>query len=953
MKHFIMFIFAAALAYGNEWIPYYVAMYSKGNLTIQGSLKKWETACDEVGNGVMGCTNKYVIPQNYLRNKESQLQSVGLGIIISATEISCSNSNSLLEHYGDRASASSVLDVFKTYQTVSLPRMRCEGDLIIKSWNPSSYNRRGHIGSPVVIGDSLHINLIKKAIEFFTTYLYFIIAVILAAIFLLKRAVFSKLVRVSDKRSSFEEYIIPLFFFCVIKGGLFELALPLVSGQYLFPRISNFFDLIAHVGPGFAIIALQPKLNGFLAFPVRTLLRHVAFSRRFSVTYLQIFVMLLCLSPWFGHALGFVGAAAAILCLVFGLSRKSSLLSFYGLALCVDVSKLVNFVYSPYGNISLIFGSLILVSEFFTYTQQSASFVGTVQWAKDQAGKSVGDASTLLCEFADRFTIRQISYIQPLEGGSCTIISLKKMSSSWQLEEKFIEIIPPMYAHVLSTRESIWHIDQHSEFASNLKYGKKSLKLYQSTYFTVIPLLRNSIPVGALAFTNYPDIFVLQENKKLELELATQLITPFLASLTSAKMLVANDDWSRSCAVACNDLLNLTIVKLNGELESELDNAAQVISERLSVATIIGRLDSATRRVSFVGIAGFSKEVTEAYLNAHFYAHSENEQGPMPLAINLQRPVSIPDVSWLRGVLHPLSISLMEKSETRSCVAVPIFLSEEGKKSKSDRHLWGVIWLESNKLGTFIEGNESSLVSVAATLANVITKYARESVFEKAFSSLIRKDIANRLLAGEKVREEAFGIILKADVRGSTSLAAKIGTVNWNKFTNRINEDLLQIGKSFGYQLQSVVWDAFHFTKESQVSQFEMNNLVLFSRRINAYLEQVMRAEFGDLIPVNDNIRARFCFEYGDITRDIQNGSWTVVGDAMVNVCKLEDFCKRLSGTLFTTEATLKEGIYPFFEKTDAVVPATGRKVIGYTLALDALQDDLLYIEDCLNKKIA
>jgi class 3 adenylate cyclase len=232
-------------------------------------------------------------------------------------------------------------------------------------------------------------------------------------------------------------------------------------------------------------------------------------------------------------------------------------------------------------------------------------------------------------------------------------------------------------------------------------------------------------------------------------------------------------------------------------------------------------------------------------------------------------------------------------------------------------------------LGKFTPDREESLKLLSGAIEGIISKVSEAARAREALSGLVRHDIAERLLNKQKVREEETGYLLVADIRGSSKLANQLGASVWNEFIDTIRRPLEMIGKKHRLSLQLVIWDAFYFTFPSRKKHpKQFGQFVTCAREINAFLELAFKHFFPTEIISKNESRARFCLEHGDTSRDIQNGTWTIVGAAIASASKLEAVCKPLVGWFFTTEEVPVPALEAF-ERLEATNPANGARIIS------------------------
>jgi hypothetical protein len=159
------------------------------------------------------------------------------------------------------------------------------------------------------------------------------------------------------------------------------------------------------------------------------------------------------------------------------------------------------------------------------------------------------------------------------------------------------------------------------------------------------------------------------------------------------------------------------------------------------------------------------------------------------------------------------------------------------------------------------------------------------------------------MMAGKKVREEEFGVLIVADLKGSTKLAQKWGDKKWLDFTADILKDFELIGKKHDFLLQTFKWDAYFFTAAGDGHPEQADHL----KALYSEMDAIIQAKFPNYFATEEAIPGemmRVCVTEGDISRDIIEGKqnqWDIVGVAMAEIAKFESAVKQLSGHLFIT----------------------------------------------------
>jgi GAF domain-containing protein len=949
----LYFFLTLILAYAVDLVPFYVSWFSGGRLVLRGTIQQHRESCHVPGTDNVTCTDSFRIPHNQLNPVGVKNPAIGLGIMISGTQVYCADNPAIKLTYGDIESGSRALELLRTYQIVDLSALKCSGDLVVNVWGPKSYRRSGYIGGPLVFGDLNLVNQVRRTIEFFTTEVYLGIFGGLLACVLIARFLLGQSVKTARDRNEFEDFTGAWAVFGFMKSGVPEILLPIVSSSLIYVRLSNFVSSTAHLGPALLALSRYTYSPAWVKYISRKLVSLE--NEKFKRAGLYLVLGLIAVSPYFAKWLGIMTIITACLSLAKRPKDWNSKFCLFAIAASIETAKLFNFRYTPYGSTTLLFVSFLLFERFLAHIRMGSRVISTLNWSRSMTVPSdANEVAAILKSFAERFGIRQISLIEPKTGGSASvIIQFKdKNTRAWSSTSLYLEKIPPVFSHVLTTRDSLWNVHQESDFAIQLRKGSEArLPEFDGPYFTVLPVLKENVPVAAVGITSYDDVLVNDTSRRSELETALNVIFPLIAECLWTNSVSQSDEWYRRCVRVSEKVLKIAEQSVSSaDLKDIMQRAAETICEETGFSIFISRVNPITREYDLKVTHGFSEEVAGLYANTGFYALQGNTQGPMPLAINRAKVVTVADLTWLFSVLHPLSLRILKLSECRSAAAVPVF--SENKNGSDFERVWGLIWFESRTPGTFLPTHETGLRTIAAALESVLSQRRLSRRAHDALKGLVREDVAKKLLEQKPVREVDQGYLVAADIRGSTQIANEMGVAAWNSFVDWLKPKIAKLAGQHGLQLEMIVWDAFFLTRSANLPNSTATlDLIEFSRRFNKIVEIGYRIKFPNRSVSPDGITARVCVEHGDTTRDIQNGNWSVVGIAMAHVCKLESVCKPLQGWFFVPERL--QIYHEPFAPAEALHPATKERVvvlkssINVGLTSTVLQElESLFIDD-------
>jgi hypothetical protein len=291
----------------------------------------------------------------------------------------------------------------------------------------------------------------------------------------------------------------------------------------------------------------------------------------------------------------------------------------------------------------------------------------------------------------------------------------------------------------------------------------------------------------------------------------------------------------------------------------------------------------------------------------------------------------------------------------KSAAALPIFVSDGAEASVADSSdVWGFMWIESLQVGAFNEHQIPGLRGITSSLGSALSRHLITTRAQEALNGIPRAEVKQKLLSGLPVRENSEGYLVIADIRGSSGIANIYGAVVWYELISCLEDVFTELCKSYGLTYQFVIWDAFHFTiDEKNYRPDTIEKIVDFANEVNALIEYAFSKYFVAIPAPAGGARARFCIEFGDNTRDIRAGVWTVVGAVMANCSKLESACKHLSGWFFLSDSFSLKRPYEF-EVLHEKNPATQRHIVSYLKKpnLDTCSDGIKKsLDDLINAK--
>ena len=934
MRFAFFFLVGAFISYSSEWGPYYISWLNNNESKILGHINKYAETCNELPKDGISCRITYEIPIKDLSDFPSDY-SVGLGVIVHATEIGCSENFKPIIRFGSKEIAGRSLDYLRVYQTLPLNILNCQESIQINTWSPIEFRRFGHIDAPIVVGPQQEVERTKNFIEFFRSNLLIAVTAVFGFILFVNR-IFLKILPSSKSHIIIEKYSIEWFAFMMIVSKTVEIVAPIIGNSFLISRLSNLLVYVSVLGTIVSTL-LESRMNNIFH---KSFLKFFYYNQK-TIIYLSGLV--LAMSSYFAIGYAPFLTFSSITLIISGYYRSHQFSLFYGISLLSDSLKLLMFPYLPTSNVFMIYILLCQTDIFITRFTKLTKFVALLKWTKEQISsfQNTNSVNSIIRTFSDHFSIKHITLLSYNDGGCCEVVVQKKVNLEWRKESLFRDAVPPIFSYVVTTREPIWHIEENSLFALNLKKGEEKPYKYRGRHFSVIPLAKDSISVGAIAFTHYDEIYANDEFYDMELKSVASILFPYIASKIANENLARKATWNKTCTEIVRNISSIKASEYK-TVNSLLTDICNIVTSNLKVAGFIGRLDPMTRQIHLEAKSGYKISTNQLLDKIQYYSVNHNEQGPLPLAINRNRTITIADISLIKSVLHNSTLQVIEDSNSQSCAAIPL-IEIDCEDSTSDNNsfiegAWGAFWLESNEAGFFQPHHENGLNAISKSIASLLYNFktlGKSLRATEALAGFVPQAVLADLLSGKPIRQEDIGYLLMADLRDSTKLSRRVGANQWNSFIHLLTNPIEKIAEHYGFKLQNVIWDAFYLTKSDIKHQTQLDEITELSIELNSLFDFALKQYFGSLIPLDTNIRARFCLTYGDITRDVKGSltnSWGIVGQAMAVVSKLEQACKGIQGWFFTSELAVNSFFSPDWERLEITIPATTEYVVRYKL---------------------
>jgi hypothetical protein len=899
LKIFLIALVCVALGYGPELSTYYVLLLNHGSLAIVEDAVKVGACEAKTASSV--CTTKYTIDLTPYKNKFDSL-TIGAGQIIYATRYFCGDS-SLVGQYDDYQNPGKNFDIFNVYQTLLIPKS-CY-NLRIEAWSPPLAVRKGKVSAVFVAGTLDSVERVKRLSEFFRTEIYQVFTFCFLFLFFISSYLRKAL---PDLEKDMIDHSLEWWILCAASNaGLIQIILPTAA----FPQWQNKFAAICvlvcipltFVSSFKTLVSQKTWVQLILVFIASSLILDQNFAANFCRS---LFV------------LAFIGS-------IIGLLKRDLFTCVLSIFIWGCAFKVYGISWLPNPMTIYFYVGLAAMAKMVRRLQITAKFARFVAYISKLNPSGLNDGnviSALISQAKNATSVPSITLLRILPDSRVKVSRYYGENDTF-----FVEQIPPAFAHALSIRAELWHIKVGSPEFLRIKKTDNSGGTALGQYFSIIPMFDEERIYGALAITGYTEAFATPGEDAVEQRSISRLLADQIKSVCRAESSRNKSEWS-----ALNDKFHKSLSISDLVLSSENIYAmfAELISTLANASVFVAKLDSNSRKFEMLGIYGFDPFVKERFTKGTLYAHKENEQGPIALAVNRKKPVIISDVRLLKGVLHENSNLFFEKNETVSCAGIPIFFH-------GTQDVWGVLWLERNKNQNALNLlAEETLVSIANSISQYINLQDKQRQLTRTTETLqgfVPERILNDVLHNNLIKEDDHGYLVMLDLKGSTKISLEKGSDFWLGAAKKLVPILRNLALTYGMELQDFKWDAFIFT----LSTLEKNNsasqkiLDFFSQAAllveNWYNEELASVSQSNL---ETGQKARCCVTFGDITRGFSGGTtkvWTLIGAEIAAVSKMEDVCKRLDGVIFFDETALPDETVAQFTYTNSIVPGTGRMI--------------------------
>ena len=834
-----------------------------------GSLVPYRTPCRERFEAAE-CRIQYDIPAELLRNSAGKLQnSLGLGYFLTDYAIRCDNR--LAYSPGTDFSPSRVIESYKLYKVVDLASLGCEGarTISVLALNRRGLPTHGQFSANAAVGDRDHVAALKRTIEFLTSGSYLVFAILLLFSLFARRILLRPLISATRRDDAGLTYSAAGFgLFSLLKSGIFEIFFLTPTSIDLIFRIQSGISLYSHAYPCI--------LSDVRSDSDRT-------ARRALLVGLMGLYAATALTSQYVNFLVYAVLAACF----FAIARMAMLrkwhpaLLVYTLCAVCECLKTFDLKPLPAGSTTVALITCLQIHQTIQAIRSAGIISAANLWARRWSSSSSADAPIreILASFSQESGIRRVSFLLLQRSGDHLLFTSDKDLAS---EEAFrhINLVPSVLGHVVATGEPLMHQNTADEFSVNLFQRNPLREL--GDYYSVMPVKDANGMIGVVALSKYDFAPVGSSALRARMESFAHALTEILSIASERRAFHLSDRRFDQISALLNEVSESPGLDTLAGFASRL---VQAFRTHFGWSAFFAVYNEPTGTLDIMTHSFPKNEGAEELTGTRWQMRRENVRGPGPVALFQGRRMLVPSMNWISELVSEDTKRFQRASKTESMAVLPV-----RRKSSNDRAAFGVLWISSPVEGTFDSTFERCARLLQESLESEIHRRLQDNLANTFLNTQVRPDISDRILRGESPREEGIGTLVQVDLIKSTPISHSVGAERWKQYQSVFLTQVKKAAQPYGLTPEMFVWDAIYLTHESILPADDLKRFTLECLRIT---EELARS-FGvsDLLP--DPARcARICATYGDITREVQNGTWTVNGHLIASLSKLEQAMKR------------------------------------------------------------
>lgn len=871
------------IASSQEWFPFlWSKIQSQQDVIYIGKLQTYEHPCQSDYPNLQ-CRGGYIVPNSFLKSSDGSLmETLGLGFFLTDFSIECDGKVVYQSFSGKGFSLS--FDSYKIYKTVNLKDLSCDksDNVIVWAYTSPAIKTYGQISSNALAGNREFISSAKRAIEFLATGIYLVSAILLwfawMSEFVILKGFRSQYRSESSQVSA--EWGWPILIwaaFSIFKSGLTDILSSTPSSIDVLFRIQTALSLVAHT---------QPAIWSF--FTIR------------KNRYLGLLIIILTFIPFsisthFNSYLIFTTLCLNVVAIVLACVRKKLFQFVFSSLVVIEVLKVLNWKLLPPGSVTIIFMTIYFFSDSLKFMRAAGVYASANLWFRKYS-KNIQSHQDLLAIFqsaAVEMNIGRLTVFFLGKNDDHTLWTYDDRNTS-SLEITHLNYVPGSLAQVLSTDSPIMHLLAESDFSRNLL--KQNPKQEFGDFFSILPLKSHGRVVGCLAVSRYGH--TEEELELLQKERIEAYLSVFSECIAVASQTIEKSTEDHFLQQFTSIIQELKLAALP-DISAYSDSFLKLVKERLGWNGFFGLFDRHESELNIVS-STYDDDKGGLFLKGqHWEMLKENVRAPAPVALFYGKTVYVPNVSWLKENISAATEVLFEKTKMGCFVAIPI-----RRRDGNDLLPIALLWLSSTEIGKIDTSFERCTLLIQESIEGQLQQFVNVSIGEKVFSDVIRPDIRSRLLVGEAPVERATGTLVMVDVVGSSAISKSLGGDRWKKYQHEFVEMCRAFIQEPELRPELFVWDALYLSLDS-VAMSEESIFSYASSVIGGVIQ--LNKKFNVTSLIGDPAKCvRVCAAYGDTSREVSNGAWSIVGHAMARVCKLEQEIKPLDVSVAVTEELVR-----------------------------------------------
>lgn len=862
---FYLLISTFLLGYAQEWFPFlWSQLQPKEKVAFIGKLEVSSVSKCEKDFDNLKCRETFKIPKEQLYNSNGEIKRyLGLGFFLTDYSVICDGKEVFRSFSGEGYSLS--FDSFKVYKTINLEALKCEqkDDIYINAYTAPGLKTYGQISTNALIGTTEFINSAKRAIEFLSTGIYLICSILLLFSWVTKFAILKEFKSHYKEKTSlpWEIYLVPLWAaFGLFKSGLLDIITSTPTSVQILFRAQSLVSLLIHTVPI------------FLIFPKGRL--HI---KKVITSLLLIYLPFLFFTNYFNDFLVYAAQGISILgILAFTMVTPRRFGLIFSILVFVETLKVFNRSFLPPGSVTLLFMTLFYFKECLDFLKTAGTFASANLWFRQFSKdlKNTEELEEIFSSISQKMGANRISVFVLAEDENHTLYTYddKRLSST------NLNTVPGPFAQVISTSSEILHAKADSSFSKNL--FKRNPDMIFGDYFSIYPLRRNGLIAGVIAVSKYETSI---KNSSLHRMKIDAYLKVFAETISLATLSLGRHSKEDLFGKVQKALSNTKEKYAADDFESFASAFLSEIKEISNWEGFIGKLNG--KNLDIIASSYIKENGGEFLTGQTWEMLEENVRAPAPVALHYGRTVYVPNVTWLNENISKNTKILFNQTEMKSFVAIPV-IDHRSDSKKS----FALVWLSSKNVGVFDTSFENCANLVQETFEAEYNRIVTLNIGKNVFADIIRDDIRNLLMDGANPSEIEEGSLIMADLVGSTAFSNHLKSNLWKHYQEDFISICKEVANNFGLTAELFVWDALYMTSKKIVPE---TDLLEITRYIQAEIIELNK-KYKTSHLISDSTKCvRVCATFGDISKEVSNGAWAIVGHAMARVCKLENDIKK------------------------------------------------------------